>query len=80
MLVRRWTGLGACSPRDPKPGMELKRFSFLRSGSVSMVGDMGSGDMECMGDRGVGDARSPCRASMRDALDSVDEPVLLGVW
>lgn len=46
-----------------------------------MVGVVGSGDMECMGDLGVGDARSPCRASLRDALDdSEEEPVLLGVW
>lgn len=82
MLVRRLTVL--CSsdrdPRDPKPGIELKRFNFLRSGSASMVGVVGSGDMECMGDLGVGDARSPCRASPRDALDSEEEPVLLGVW
>lgn len=45
-----------------------------------MVGVVGSGDMECMGDLGVGDARSPCSASVRDALDSEEEPVLLGVW
>lgn len=42
-----------------------------------MVGVVGSGDM---GYLGVGDARSPCRASLRDALDSEEEPVLLGVW
>lgn len=45
-----------------------------------MVGVVGSGDMECMGDLGEGDARSPCSASVRDALDSEEEPVLLGVW
>lgn len=59
MLVRRWTVL-CWSVRDPpKPGIELKRFSFLRSGSASIVGEVGSGVMECIGDRGVGEARSP---------------------
>lgn len=45
-----------------------------------MIGEVGSGDKECIGDLGVGEARSPCSASLRDALDSEEEPVLLGVW
>lgn len=64
-------------PMDPKPGMELNLFSFLRS-LVAMVGVVvvsGPKVCACVGNVGEGPTLSVAKE-----LLSVDEPVVLGVW
>lgn len=56
---------------DPKPGIELKRFSFLRSLVGSCVA-VGPKVCACVGD-------GLALSKAEDELELLDEPVVLGV-
>lgn len=59
---------------DPKPGIELKRFSFLRSLVAAGV-SVAAGPKVCAC---VGDGLALSNAE--DEFELLDEPVALGVW
>lgn len=78
LCVLQSAGRGAITlsllPIDPNPGIELKRFSFLRS-LVAAGASVVAGPKVCAC---VGDGLALSKAE--DEFELLDEPVALGVW
>lgn len=76
LCVLQSAGGGAMSllPIDPKPGIELKRFSFLRSLVAAGVSVAAEPNVCAC----VGDVLALSKAE--DEFELLDEPVALGVW
>lgn len=62
-------------PIDPNPGIELKRFSFLRCLLVVVASAVALGPKVCAC---VGEGLA--LSYVEDELELLDEPVALGVW